>query len=100
MKLLIISVLVIVLNLPFGYWRANVKKFSFQWFLAIHLPVPFIILLRILCGLGFAFITYPVLIGADLLGNYAGGEIYSYKCRISKGRVTSCMFFDLFCRSS
>ena len=34
---------VLVLNLPFGFWRSRVKKFSVPWFLAIHLPVPMII---------------------------------------------------------
>ena len=63
-KLTIIALLVFILNIPFGYWRANVKRFSSQWFLAIHLPVPFIIALRILSGIGFAWYTYLFLVGA------------------------------------
>lgn len=86
MKLFIISAAVIILNLPFGYWRGHVKKFSLQWFLAIHLPIPFIVLLRILCGLGFAIVTYPVLLGADILGQIAGAKIYSYRRKISKSK--------------
>ncbi|MDD5773919.1 MAG: hypothetical protein PHX78_10690 [bacterium] len=85
MKLLLISIAVIILNLPFGYWRGKVKKFSLQWFLAIHLPIPFIVLLRIFSGLGFAFITYPVMLGADIIGQIIGAKIYIYKHKIAKG---------------
>ncbi len=42
-KLIIVSIIVFSINIPFGYWRANVKKFSLQWILAVHIPVPFII---------------------------------------------------------
>ncbi len=64
MRLWVIAFVVFLLNLPFGYWRENVKKFSLQWFLAVHVPVPFVIALRILGGLGFQFVTYPALVGA------------------------------------
>src|SRR5659263_785439 len=36
-----------LLNLPFGYYRAGDRKFSIQCFLAIHLPVPLIFIIRI-----------------------------------------------------
>ena len=71
-KLLEITSLVFVLNIPFGYWRANVRKFSTQWFLAIHIPVPFIIALRLLSGIGFAWYTYLFLVGAFFLGQQLG----------------------------
>ena len=61
-KLLLISLIVFAFNIPFGYWRANVRKFSFQWVLAIHIPVPFIIALRIFSGVGFAWFTYVFVI--------------------------------------
>ncbi|MEW6089055.1 MAG: hypothetical protein AB1498_12205 [bacterium] len=96
MKLWIISFLVIILNLPFGYWRANVRKFSLQWFLAIHLPIPFIIFLRIFSGVGFALITYPVLICSDLFGNFIGGKIYYRQRENPASQVTSCLFVDFF----
>ncbi|MCK5137727.1 MAG: hypothetical protein KAR19_18220 [Bacteroidales bacterium] len=57
-KLIIITILVLVLNIPFGYWRANVSRFSTQWFLAIHIPVLFIVALRLLSGIGFSWYTY------------------------------------------
>jgi len=45
MRLWTIAFVVFLLNLPFGYWRQNVRKFSFQWFLAVHLPVRFVLCL-------------------------------------------------------
>jgi len=74
----IVAVLVFALNIPFGYWRARVRKFSAQWILAIHLPVPLVISFRVLSGLGWQFITFPVLIGAFFLGQFAGGHLQRF----------------------
>ena len=71
----IVAVLVFAVNIPFGYWRARARKFSAQWILAIHLPVPLVISFRVLSGLGWKFITFPVLIGAFFLGQFAGGRL-------------------------
>ena len=73
MKLWIIAAIVFVLNLPFGYWRAGTKKFSRQWILAVHLPVPGVIALRIFSGLGWQLLSFPVLVGAFFLGQLLGG---------------------------
>lgn len=73
MNLWTVAAIVFLVNLPFGFWRATVPKFSRQWILAIHLPVPIVIALRIFSGLGWAFITFPVLIGAFFLGQFLGG---------------------------
>ena len=72
MRLTIVALIVLLFNIPFGYWRALVKKFSLQWFLAVHLPVPFIIILRIYSGIGFAFYTYIFLVGAFFGGQQTG----------------------------
>jgi hypothetical protein len=76
MRLIFIAIIVYLLNIPFGYWRENVKKFSLQWALSIHLPIPVIIIIRIYSGIGFKFITYPVLVGAFILGQMTGALIY------------------------
>jgi len=76
MDLLWASLAVFVLNIPFGYWRAHVPKLSVRWFLAIHIPVPFVIALRYLFRLGFQLYTYPAMVGAFFLGQYAGGWLY------------------------
>ncbi|HTY63060.1 MAG TPA: hypothetical protein VMG30_12495 [Acidobacteriota bacterium] len=75
MKILWIAIIVLILNLPFGFWRASAKKFSSQWILAIHLPVPLIVALRIYSGLGWRLATFPVLIGAFFLGQFIGGRL-------------------------
>jgi hypothetical protein len=66
---------VFLLNLPFGYWRAGTRKFSWQWALAIHLPVPFVILMRVYSGLGWQLISFPVLISAFFLGQFVGARL-------------------------
>ncbi|MEJ2246826.1 MAG: hypothetical protein P8Y80_12230 [Acidobacteriota bacterium] len=68
-------ILVFIFNIPFGYWRARVRRFSVQWLLAIHIPVPFVIACRIFLGLGWQFTTFPILIGAFFAGQFAGGRL-------------------------
>ncbi len=75
MTLWIVAAIVFLLNLPFGYWRARVRKFSMQWILAIHLPVPLIIACRIFSGLGWQLISFPVMIGAFFCGQFLGGKL-------------------------
>ena len=75
MSLLTAAPLVFLLNLPFGYWRASVRKMSPQWFLAVLIPVPLVIALRIYSGLGWKLIGFPVLVGAFFLGQFVGGRV-------------------------
>ncbi len=96
MKLLIIALIVFLLNLPFGYWRANVRKFSLQWALAIHIPVPIVILLRIYGNLGFAWHTYPVMVGAFFAGQYAGKKLFLYWKEHLDIKLSSCLVMDVF----
>jgi hypothetical protein len=74
MKLWLVAAFVFFLNLPFGYWRARTRKYSLQWILAIHLPVPIVIVCRIFSGIGWHLITFPIMIGAFFLGQIAGGK--------------------------
>jgi hypothetical protein len=96
MKLIFISLIVLLINIPFGYWRGNVKKFSFQWILSVHIPVPFIIALRFLSGLGFALITYPVLVGAFFVGQLTGKKLFSFLNNNNSFGLTSCLPCDIF----
>ncbi len=75
MKLWAVAAAVLALNIPFGYWRATTRKFSWQWILAVHLPVPAVIAMRILSGLGWQLMSFPVLIGALFLGQFSGGRL-------------------------
>jgi hypothetical protein len=95
MRLLFIAVIVFLLNIPFGYWREHVKKFSLQWALSIHLPIPVIIIIRIYSGIGFKFITYPVLVGAFILGQMTGALIYKGRVRKGQPLVSGCLIMDL-----
>lgn len=91
--LIIAGILAFILNIPFGYWRGNVKKFSGQWFLSIHCPVPIIILLRLNLGLGWQWTTYPILIGAYYFGQMTGGKWYKAWKKTMK--VSGCLFKDI-----
>ncbi|AEA33250.1 hypothetical protein [Hippea maritima] len=73
MNLLSIAFLVFLLNLPFGYMRAASEKYSKKWFIYIHAPIPFVVALRLLSGLGFELYTFPVMIFAFFLGQFVGG---------------------------
>ena len=77
MKLLLGSILIFAVNLPFGYWRVKTKRFSAPWVLAVHLPVPFVVAVRIIGGLGWQFVTFPILVGAYFSGQWVGGRLRS-----------------------
>jgi len=96
MNLWIVALIVFVFNIPFGYWRANTKKYSFQWFLSIHLPIPFIIILRMIYSLGFKFITYPVLIGAFFSGQFLGKIIFTKLHSNKDINLSSCLVMDIY----
>ena len=72
-QLAVAAVLIIVVNLPFGYWRAGVRKFSAPWFVAVHAPVLLVIGIRLLLGIPFAWWVLPVTVGAFALGQWLGG---------------------------
>lgn len=74
--LLIVMAGVLVLNIPFGFWRAGVRKFSLPWILAVHLPIPFVIALRLLSGLGWSLASFPFVIAAYLTGQYLGAALW------------------------
>jgi hypothetical protein len=77
LPLLAVASATLVLNLPFGFWRAGVRKFSPSWFLAVHAPVPLIVGLRLAAGLGWRLSTFPVLVGAFFGGQLLGGRLRS-----------------------
>ena len=67
--------LVFIVNIPFGYWRARVRRFSPQWLLAIHLPIPIVVSCRYFLGIGWQLINFPLFIGAFKAGQFAGGML-------------------------
>jgi hypothetical protein len=77
----IASILVFLVNLPFGYWRSKTRKYSLQWILSIHIPVPFVIASRIILGLGWRLNTFPVLIGSFFAGQLVGAKLRRQRIR-------------------
>ena len=68
-----VSAFTFVVNLPFGYWRAGTRKFSVAWFLAVHLPVPLIVVARFILHAPDAYI--PLFVFCFFLGQLAGGLV-------------------------
>lgn len=95
MNLILVTIFVFLLNLPFGYWRANVKKYGLQWAMAIHIPVPFIIAARIFSDIGFELYTYPILVGAFFLGQLLGKFLYTRRKNLGYKPLTSCLVMDI-----
>ena len=73
--LAVVVLLVFLINLPFGWWRAGLRKFSPSWFVAIHAPIPFAIALRLISGLGFRWATLPLFVAAYFGGQFTGARI-------------------------
>jgi len=82
-----------LVNVPFGFWRAHAKKTGnkLEWALAVHLPVPLVVLMRHLAGLswdreGLPYIAAFVL--AYFLGQRVGGKLYwkAHESGLNPGR--------------
>lgn len=95
MNIVLLTLFVFIINIPSGYWRANVRKFSLQFFLAIHLPVLFIVLFRILTGTGFEYETLLVTVPTFFGGQMTGSKIYSFRKLREAVPLTSCLVMDL-----
>jgi len=66
-------ILALVISIPCGYIRQNYAKYSFMWFMLIHLPIPFIVLLRVKAGLDWRFI--PFTLAGSIAGQILGGAL-------------------------
>jgi hypothetical protein len=58
-------------NIPLGFLRARSRRFSFRWYLFIHLSIPFIIILRSLFDFDWRLIPGTLLSAAcgQLIGS-------------------------------
>ncbi len=75
-KILLVAVLLsltVLINLPFGHFRKKAKRFSFKWFLYIHIPIPLIFIARVLSQLDFRYI--PLFVLAAVVGQLWGGKM-------------------------
>lgn len=71
----LVAALVLVVNLPFGFWRAGLRRLSLPWFVAVHAPVPVVVGLRWASGLGFRWETLPLFVAAYFGGQLLGGRV-------------------------
>jgi hypothetical protein len=94
---LILAILLIfafTVNIFFGYWRANVKPLSLQWFLAIHISIPFLVGLRVWL-MEWNWVTVPAFVAVFFLGQYAGGRLRKYLLKKPDLSLSSCLVMDL-----
>lgn len=64
----------VLVNLPFGYWREGLRKFSPAWFVAVHAPVPLVVGMRWLADMPFDWRVLPAYVGAYFAGQFAGAR--------------------------
>jgi len=69
-----------LVNLPLGWWRAGLRKFSPAWFVAVHAAVPAVIGLRFALGLPFRWVALPAFVLA-----YFGGQFVGSRLRLGAG---------------
>ena len=74
MNLAVLIIGIFLVNLPFGYWRAGVRKFSPAWFVAVHAAVPLVVLMRMALGIEWRLLTLPLLVAAYFAGQAAGAR--------------------------
>jgi hypothetical protein len=76
-QVLFITILTFAVHIPFGYLRSRSAKYSLKWLIYIHIPIPFIILVRIITNTDYKFI--PIFIIAAIAGQFLGGLIFPKK---------------------
>ncbi|MDD5761739.1 MAG: hypothetical protein PHP88_04435 [bacterium] len=62
----------LAVNIPLGYAREGFRKFSFGWFVCVHLSVPLIAWLRLVNHVSAWGI--PAFVACAVLGQIAGGK--------------------------
>ena len=81
LHLLILGAFALLFNLPCGVWRVRLRKFSALWFVAIHLSVPFIIVLKVwlLPSAWTALVTIPLAVAGQLAGGLLGQRLSDHR---------------------
>lgn len=73
----ILALFALALNVPFGAWRATTGRLSLRWFLAVHLPIPFVLLLRLASE--HTYRVLPLLVAASLAGQLLGSWVFTHR---------------------
>jgi hypothetical protein len=89
LNLSILVLIAVALNVPFGAYRATTERLSVRWFLAIHLPIPFIILLRL--GSGYTYRVIPLMIAASVAGQFLGSWAYARWRAVRAGETRAAL---------
>lgn len=75
MPLALLIVGIFIVNLPFGYWREGVRKFSPAWFVAVHAAVPVVIAMRLMLGIRWSLTILPLMVAAYFGGQAIGARL-------------------------
>ncbi|MDO8690059.1 MAG: hypothetical protein Q7R39_08640 [Dehalococcoidia bacterium] len=78
-------VLAVLMNVPLGLWRANLVRFSWQWFLAIHASIPVLVGIRLILGLGWT--VAPLALAAAVLGQFLGTRLQDRRSRTRASQI-------------
>jgi|DewCreStandDraft_4_1066084.scaffolds.fasta_scaffold244423_2 hypothetical protein len=75
LELALVAIGVFAINLPFGWWRAGLRRLSLPWFVAIHAPVPLVVALRWLADVPFQWSLLPLFVAAYFAGQFTGARL-------------------------
>ena len=81
LRILLVSIIALLINIPLGKMRERARKFSLAWILWVHASIPLIIALRILWHLHP--IAIPINIASAILGQVIGAAPEKKKRRAS-----------------
>ena len=85
-NILYVAIATLLINIPFGYWRETVRKFSVQWFVAVHAAVPAVIAMRLWAGIEWQVHVILFLVLCYFAGQFIGSR---YKRRSNAVTVSS-----------
>ena len=71
----LVAFVAFAVNVPFGWWRAGVRKFSPAWFVAVHAAVPVVVGTRFLLEVPFRWITLPLFVACYFGGQATGARL-------------------------
>ncbi len=92
--MLMLSTAIFLINIPFGYWRADTVSKSFEWFVTIHIPVIIIIILRFYFEIDFSLTSVLINILSFVSGQFLGMKLFTL-LRRSGINGSSCLIMDL-----
>lgn len=74
-NLALLAITTLLINIPCGFWRESVQKFSAKWFVAVHAAVPIVITLRLIAGIEWQVTTISFLVFCYFLGQFIGARL-------------------------